>query len=111
MESKSLRKYQRDDAQFLASIPCSACFNEQRTGKTPTALEVVRLRKLQEERVLIITTASSLFQWKEEYETWLGKPCQVCSGTPSQKLKAIGLWTHGLIVSLDSFKATENREG
>ena len=111
MESKSLRKYQRDDAQFLASIPCSACFNEQRTGKTPTALEVVRLRKLQEERVLIITTASSLFQWKEEYETWLGKPCQVCSGTPTQKLKAIGSWTHGLIVSLDSFKATENREG
>ena len=111
MESKSLRKYQRDDAQFLASIPCSACFNEQRTGKTPTALEVIRLRKLQEERILIITTASSLFQWKEEYETWLGKPCQVCSGTPTQKLKAIGSWTHGLIVSLDSFKATENREG
>ena len=111
MESKSLRKYQRDDAEFLASIPYSACFNEQRTGKTPTALEVIKLRRLQEERVLIITTASSLFQWKEEYETWLGKPCQVCSGTPTQKLKAIGSWTHGLIVSLDSFKETASRSG
>ncbi len=110
-ESKSLRKYQIDDAKFLASIPCSACFNEQRTGKTPTALEVIKLRRLQEERILIITTASSLYQWKEEYEKWLEKPCQICAGTPSQKLKAIGLWTHGLIVSLDSFKATENREG
>ena len=111
MESKSLRKYQRDDAEFLASIPYSACFNEQRTGKTPTALEVVKLRRLQEERILIITTASSLFQWKEEYETWLGKNCAVCTGTPTNKLKAIGSWTNGLVVSLDSFKETASRSG
>ena len=111
MESKSLRKYQRDDAEFLASIPYSACFNEQRTGKTPTALEVIKLRRLQEERVLIITTASSLFQWKEEYETWLGKNCVVCTGTPTNKLKAIGSWTNGLVVSLDSFKETASRSG
>ena len=111
MESKSLRNYQRSDAKFLASIPYSACFNEQRTGKTPTALEVIRLRRLQEERVLIITTASSLYQWKEEYETWLGKNCVVCTGTPTNKLKAIGQWSHGLVVSLDSFKETASRSG
>ena len=111
MESKSLRTYQRTDAKFLASIPFSACFNEQRTGKTPTALEVIRLRRLQEERILIITTASSLYQWKEEYETWLGKNCVVCTGTPTNKLKAIGQWTHGLVVSLDSFKETASRSG
>ena len=111
MESKSLRKYQSDDAKFLASIPCSACFNEQRTGKTPTALEVIKLRRLQEERILIITTASSLYQWKEEYETWLGKNCVVCTGTPTNKLKAIGSWTHGLVVSLDSFKETASHSG
>ena len=111
MKSKSLRKYQRDDAEFLASIPYSACFNEQRTGKTPTALEVIKLRRLQEERILIITTASSLFQWKEEYETWLGKNCVVCTGTPTNKLKAIGSWTNGLVVSLDSFKETASRSG
>lgn len=111
MKKPSLRQYQINDAKFLASIPFSACFNEQRTGKTPTALEVIKLRRLQEERILIITTASSLYQWKEEYEKWLNKPCQICAGTPSAKAKAIGLWTHGLVVSLDSFKATENREG
>ena len=111
MESKSLRSYQRSDAKFLASIPFSACFNEQRTGKTPTALEVIRLRRLQEERILIITTASSLYQWKEEYETWLGKNCVVCTGTPTNKLKAISSWTHGLVVSLDSFKETASRSG
>lgn len=111
MESKSLRTYQRNDAKFLASIPFSACFNEQRTGKTPTALEVIKLRRLQEERILIITTASSVYQWKEEYETWLGKNCVVCTGTPTNKLKAIGSWTHGLVVSLDSFKETASRSG
>lgn len=111
MTSPSLRQYQRNDAEFLASIPYSACFNEQRTGKTPTALEVIKLRKLQEERVLIITTASSLIQWKEEYEKWLGKNCVVCTGTPTNKLKAIGQWTNGLVVSLDSFKETASRSG
>ena len=111
MESKSLRKYQETDAKFLASIPFSACFNEQRTGKTPTALEVIKLRRLQEERILIITTASSLYQWKEEYESWLRKNCVVCTGTPTNKLKAIGSWTHGLVVSLDSFKETANHSG
>lgn len=111
MKTLSLRTYQKNDAKFLASLPCSACFNEQRTGKTPTALEVIKLRRLQEERILIITTASSVYQWKEEYEKWLGKPCQLCVGTPTQKQKAIGAWAHGLVVSLDSFKATENRAG
>ena len=50
-------------------------------------------------------------QWKDEYEKWLDKPCQICAGTPTQKLKAIGLWTHGLVVSLESFKATTTSDG
>lgn len=106
-----LRDYQQEDADFLASLPCSACFNEQRTGKTPTALETVKLRGLEDERILIITTASSIYQWKEEYEKWLEKPCQICSGTPKEKEKSIESWSHGLVISLDSFKETSNRTG
>lgn len=106
-----LRNYQKEDAQFLASIPCSACFNEQRTGKTPTALETVQLRGLTDERVLIITTKSSMHQWAEEYETWLNRPCLVCAGTPEQRLKTIEAWTHGLVVSIDSFKETAQSKG
>lgn len=104
-----LRDYQIEDAKFLTSLPCSACFNEQRTGKTPTALETVRLRDLT--KVLIITTASSLIQWKDEYERWLNKPCVICAGTPKQKQKAIEEWTHGLVVSIDSFKETATHSG
>ena len=106
-----LRNYQQEDANFLASHAVSACFNEQRTGKTPTALEVIKLRNLQNERILIITTASSIYQWKEEYEKWLEKPCQICTGTPREKEKSIESWTHGLVISLDSFKETSNRNG
>ena len=106
-----LRTYQKSDAEFLASLPCSACFNEQRTGKTPTALETVRIRGLRDARVLIITTASSIYQWKDEYEKWLGKPCEICIGTPTKKKQAISKWTHGLVISLDSFKETKARDG
>lgn len=109
--TRNLREYQIEDANFLASLPSSACFNEQRTGKTPTALQTIKLRNLEDERVLIITTASSITQWKEEYETWLQKPCVLCSGTPKQKLKAVEEWTHGLIVSIDSFKETKTSNG
>lgn len=106
-----LREYQQKDADFLASLPCSACFNEQRTGKTPTALATVKLRHLENEKILIVTTASSVYQWKEEYERWLKKPCEICIGTPTAKKKAVEKWTHGLIISLDSFKETSNRSG
>ena len=106
-----LREYQKEDAEFLASLPCSACFNEQRTGKTPTALETIKLRHLENEKILIITTASSIYQWKDEYEKWLKKPCEICTGSPKQKIKAIQQWTHGLVISLDSFKETANRNG
>ncbi len=106
-----LRKYQQEDADFLASLPCSACFNEQRTGKTPTALETVKLRHLEDKRILIITTASSIYQWKNEYEKWLNRSCQICTGTPTQKRKSVDSWTHGLVISLDSFKETSNRNG
>ena len=111
MSCMNLRNYQKEDATFLTQLPFSACFNEQRTGKTPTALETIRLRNIEDERVLIITTASSTMQWKDEYERWLNKPCVLCVGTPKQKLKAIESWTHGLIISIDSFKETKSSKG
>lgn len=111
MKKNKLRNYQIEDANFLTSIPCSACFNEQRTGKTPTALETIKLRHLENERILIITTATAQQQWQEEYYKWLGKPCLICSGTPKQKQEIIERWTHGLVISIDSFKTTKSNEG
>lgn len=106
-----LRPYQIEDAQKLITQNGTGCFNEQRTGKTPTALETIKLRDLTDEKVLVVATASSLYQWKEEYERWLQKPCQVCTGTPKKREEIITNWKHGLIVSLDSLKITKTSTG
>lgn len=108
---KSLRPYQKDDVKFLTKNPCTGCFNEQRTGKTPTALMTVKERGLEDTRVLVITTSSALYQWKNEYTNWLDKPCIVVDGSPKKKEEAIQNWTHGLIISYGSIKETSTREG
>ena len=103
------RPYQIEDAKFLAGLKSGACFNEQRTGKTPTALGVVRLKGFT--KILIICPASAMFAWKAEYEAWLGKPCLVVYGTVEKKHKIVEQWTDGLVVSYDTFKYTSTREG
>jgi len=107
-----LRPYQIEDAQKLIKFNGTGCFNEQRTGKTPTALETIRLRNLINERVLVIATASSLYQWKHEYEKWLSVPCVVCVGSPKKRETIVTEeWTNGLVVSLDSIKITKTSKG
>lgn len=112
MDSPKLRPYQIEDVNFLSKLQCAACFNEQRTGKTPTALGVVAAKHLQDERVLIITTKSALYPWKEEYERWLNRPCEIVKGTHKKKQEIIETkWTNGLVICLGSFKKTKNLEG
>lgn len=97
-----LRQYQKEDAIFASKLPAAALFNEQRTGKTPTALYVLQLKGLTKN--LIVAPASALYQWADEYETWLKQPCLVCVGTPNQRQNIINRWTHGLVISYDMLK-------
>ena len=60
-----LRPYQQEDVDKLWQLNAAACFNEQRTGKTPTALGIVK--KKQVSKVVIICPASAIYGWKEEY--------------------------------------------
>lgn len=106
-----LREYQEEDVKFLAERDTAGCFNSPRTGKTPTSLMTVKAKGLDDKRILIITTNSALYQWQDEYRQWLDKPCLVCQGSKKQKEETIKQWTHGLIISLSSFKATTLREG
>ena len=78
------------------------CFNEQRTGKTPTSL--VTLDTEGHKKILIVTVASAIFQWRDEFERWTGRPCIVVNGTKSQREKQIESWTDGLVISYDSLK-------
>lgn len=111
MDSLSLRPYQKEDVEFLTKHPCTGCFNEQRTGKTPTALMCVKARNMQDKKILIITTASGIYQWQDEYHRWLNRECLVADGTPSKKKKLIAQWKEGLVISLGSLKETKSNPG
>jgi SNF2 family DNA or RNA helicase len=104
-----LRPYQNDDVLQLLKHHTAGLFNEQRTGKTPTALKTLEARGCQ--RILIVCPASAIYQWKEEYETWLNKPCAAVAGTKLQKEKQLKEWKSGLVISYDSLKETSKSSG
>lgn len=109
MVAKQLRPYQKEDADFLSTLDTGACFNEQRTGKTPTILEVCRLKNCK--KILIICPKSAIPQWLTEYKKWLEKPCVATFGNRLKKEEAIANWQHGLIMSYDALKNTKRSEG
>lgn len=104
-----LRPYQEEDARILANLKIAGCFNEPRTGKTPTILKT--LEKLHANKIIIICPTTAMLNWKREYERWLQKPCTVISGTKTQKEKQLKEWKHGLIINYDSLKTTKKSEG
>ena len=86
-DTMPLRPYQIEDVLFLSKLDCAACFNEQRTGKTPTIINVLIQKRLR--KALIICPASALYQWQEEHMRWTQRPCVVIAGTPKQKQKPL----------------------
>ena len=103
----NLRPYQKEDMMKLKTKKAMGCFNEQRTGKTPTAL--VTLDSEGHKKILVVTVASAIYQWQEEFEKWTCRPCVVVNGTRTQREKQIESWTDGLIISYDSLKEIKPR--
>lgn len=108
-----LRPYQEEDVQFLLRHDCGGCFNEQRTGKTPTAITVMKRRNVN--KLLVITTTTSIHQWCDEVYKWSDYNVLIANGTKAQKEKAVAEWHNTnncvLIVSYDSFKTTISSDG
>lgn len=107
---KDLRPYQVRDCKYLASRKSVACFNEQRTGKTPTIIRAYIARGLH--KVLIVCPASAVFQWKEEWKTWAGEDAIAVSGTPAKRLELYDEWKSKdcpLIISYDTLKDTKSK--
>lgn len=96
------RPYQKEDIKKLSKLKCSACLNEQRTGKTPTALGIIKAQD--HKKVLIVCPGVALYQWKEEFEKWLGRPCIVLDGTPKQRAEKLTHWTDGMCITFDTLK-------
>lgn len=100
-----LREYQIEDVKFLAARKCAGCFNEQRTGKTPTALSVMKEKDVT--KLLIIAPASTLYTWAKECRTWWFEelPATVCDGSASKRKTIIESWTKGaLIISYECLR-------
>lgn len=106
----TLRPYQIEDVAFLSKLDSGACFNEQRTGKTPTSLNVMHEKHI--ERLVVVCPKTALYPWADECEKWLGVPATVVTGTPAKKQTLIEDWETGpLIISYGSLKATKTKAG
>ena len=104
---KNLRDYQLEDVKFLAARKAAGCFNEQRTGKTPTALSVMKVKAVT--KLLIIAPASTLYTWAEECHKWwfTELPATVVDGTASNRKQIIDNWKEGaLIISYECLRST-----
>jgi SNF2 family DNA or RNA helicase len=86
-----------------------ACFNEQRTGKTPTALNILKEKGCT--KILIICPASATYQWVEEYERWMNKSCITMHNTNSRELYLDKHWTNGFVISYGLLKQTVRAKG
>lgn len=104
-----LRDYQIEDVERLKTLDCAGIFNEQRTGKTPTTL--VALQEKGCRKILIVAPTSMTYKWKEEFETWLNRPCIVIEGTEKKRHKLLSLWTDGAVISYGLLKDTERYSG
>jgi SNF2 family DNA or RNA helicase len=68
VSNPKLRPYQNQDVFYLFNMPAAGVFNEPRTGKTPTTIELIRT--LGAQKNIIICPASLIWNWKKEFEQW-----------------------------------------
>jgi SNF2 family DNA or RNA helicase len=81
-----LRTYQRVDVNYLTKIPNAGIFNEQRTGKSPTVLALVK--ELDLKNIIIVCPSKVVNQWAKEVEAWVeGSKVFAIKGTPKQREK------------------------
>lgn len=103
----NLRPYQKEDVLFLMARKSAGCFNEQRTGKTPTALSTMKAKNVI--KLLIIAPASTLYTWANECKKWWfeGLDAVVVDGTAAKRKKIIESWKYGaLIISYECLRET-----
>jgi SNF2 family DNA or RNA helicase len=63
-----LRPYQLEDVRILEKLPSAGIFNEPRTGKTPTAISL--MKRIGGKRNLVVCPASLTLNWEKEIREW-----------------------------------------
>ena len=98
-----LRPYQIEDVKFIAARKNCACFNEQRTGKTPTALRSLLERDIN--KFLIVAPASTIYTKANEVRRWNNQTCIVVDGTATKRKELIESWKDGgLVISYECLR-------
>lgn len=98
-----LRPYQIEDINKLKQFPACACFNQQRTGKTPIALNLIKEHNCK--KVIVITTGTTILPWQASYKELLNEDCIAVTGkTKPARIKQINNWKHGLIIAYSTIK-------
>lgn len=107
----SLREYQESDVRFLKAHTTACCFNDPRTGKTPTILHTLINPEIH--KFIIVCPASAINVWIAEMEVWRPNiPYIALTGTAPQKSKKLSTWETGaLIISYDTLKQTTRSQG
>jgi SNF2 family DNA or RNA helicase len=105
--NSKLRNYQRVDANFLSKLEYGAVFNEMRTGKTPTIIEVLNI--IQPLSTVVIVPSSLVYNWEKEINNWgNGLMTFVYAGTPRAREKVLATYNRVqnkvLIMSKDTLK-------
>ena len=99
-----LRPYQNQDVLYLYHLDNAGIFNEPRTGKTPTTIELIR--QLNAQQNVIICPASLIWNWKKEFEQWYPEHTTVViHQTKAKRQEIYKSFSEGtMIISKDTFK-------
>ena len=111
----TLRPYQQEDLKKLLTLKSAGIFSEQRTGKTPLAINYAIRVSDHKEKILIICPPSAIPVWETEWSRWA--PDYNCltllkAKTPAQRAELIHtMWKDVLVISYDTLKATARTQG
>lgn len=103
----NLRPYQAQDLNFLRLLPHAGIFNEQRTGKTPTTISLMKFKQFK--RVIIVCPAGLALNWQKEWDKWHGEvKATVIKGNKTKRAKQYQTLSEqesfAMIVSYDTLK-------
>jgi SNF2 family DNA or RNA helicase len=104
-----LRPYQQEDVDKLLTLPAAGVFNEQRTGKTPTAIMTMMKRGVL--RLLVICPASLVYSWQTEYKIWTGQEAMVIDSAKLFLLSTDRPREHCIIINYENFRDTKVKVG
>lgn len=100
--NQNLRPYQMADASYLLQGKAFGVFNEQRTGKSPTMVQVIE--SLGKTTILIVP-ASLILNWEQEFLKWSNIVPTVVNTTPKFRKEIYKNFKGGvLIISKDTAK-------